>query len=60
MEHEFEITDQIRIGLLIEDLDEQIENMLDSREMMKTMRYELELFQKVKKELEVYMKLLTT
>lgn len=58
MNNEFEMTDQIRVGLLIEDLDEQIKNM-DNYYMMKYYTHEFKLFQKCKTELELYLKKLS-
>ena len=45
-------SDTIRVGMLIHDLDEQLESM-DNRYMMKHYTHEFKLFQKCKAELEL-------
>lgn len=52
------ISDIIRVGMLIHDLDEQLESM-DNRYMMKHYTHEFKLFQKCKTELELYLKKLS-
>ena len=56
---EFEMTDQIRVGLLIEDLDEQIKDMCSNRHMRRHYTHEFKLFRRAKVELESYLKKLS-